>query len=211
MDQSKAHASLGSVYGSGTAEEVAKNYAAWAATYDQETASVGYLLPFFITSWVARYVPAGEGPLLDVGCGTGLSGPCLVALGYDHMEGLDIAPEMLAIARGRGSYSDLKQAALGEELPWPDAYFRAVFSTGVFTIGHAPASGLHELVRITRPGGHLIFTIRDQVYEAGGFPEVMSAIDANGLWRKVEESPWFRAYAVSEPEARVKAFVYQRA
>ena len=60
--------------------------------------SLGYLLPFLIAAWVARYVPVGEGPLLDAGCGTGLSGPSLKALGYDDIAGLDLSPEMLSVA-----------------------------------------------------------------------------------------------------------------
>ena len=63
------------VYAAKTPDELAAGYAAWAATYDSETAALGYSLPFLIAAWVARYVPAGEGPLLDAGCGTGLSGP----------------------------------------------------------------------------------------------------------------------------------------
>ena len=208
--EDRADAALEQVYASSTPEELARGYAAWAASYDGETAALGYLLPFLIAAWVARHVPAGEGPLLDAGCGTGLTGPQLVALGYGDIEGLDLSPDMLRIAASRGAYGDLKQAALGGPLPWPVGHFRAFFSTGVFTIGHAPASGLHELVRITRKGGHAIFTVRDQVFETGGFRAVFSELEAGGLWRAVEESPWFRCYAIAEPEALVKAFVFER-
>ncbi|TGV73619.1 methyltransferase domain-containing protein, partial [Mesorhizobium sp. M00.F.Ca.ET.158.01.1.1] len=121
-------------------ETLAQAYAAWAATYDSETASLGYLLPFLITAWVARHVPAGEGPLLDAGCGTGLSGPSLKALGYGDIAGLDLSNDMLKIAGSRNAYSELKPAMLGGPLPWPDGHFRAFFSTGVFTISHATAS-----------------------------------------------------------------------
>ena len=180
------------VYAAKTPDELATAYAAWAATYDSETASLGYSLPFAIAGWVARYVPAGEGPLLDAGCGTGLSGPSLKALGYDDIAGLDLSPDMLTIAGSRGAYNELKQAALGGPLPWPDGHFRAFFSTGVFTIGHAPASGLHELARITRSGGHAIFTVRDQVLDSGGFRGVFAELERQKKWRPVEESPWFR-------------------
>lgn len=205
----KAGASLESVYSSSSPAEVARSYAAWAATYDSETAARGYLLPFFIPSYVSRYVPIGEGPLLDAGCGTGLSGPLIAALGYGDLAGLDLSAQMLEIAAGRGAYSELRQGVLGEPLPWPSGHFRAFFSTGVFTMGHAPASGLHELVRMTRKGGHAIFTVRDQVFESGGFRAVFDEIEKTGRWRPVEESPWFRCYAVSEPDARVKAFVFE--
>ena len=87
---------------------------------------------------------------------------------------------MLKIAGSRGAYGDLKQAALGGPLPWPDGHFRAFFSTGVFTISHAPASGLHELARITRSGGHAIFTVRDQVLDSGGFRGVFAELEQAG-------------------------------
>lgn len=209
MDFDKASAALDAVYTAQTPEELSAAYAAWAATYDSETASLGYLLPFLITAWVARYVPAGEGPLLDAGCGTGLSGPQLKALGYTNLAGLDLSEDMLKIAGSRQSYNDLKQAMLGGPLPWPDGHFRAFFSTGVFTMGHAPASGLFELVRITRKGGHAIFTVRDKVFEAGVFQAVFDELERGRKWRPVEESPWFRCYAVAEPEALVKTFVFE--
>lgn len=205
----KAKAALDSVYGADTPETLAQAYAAWAATYDSETASLGYLLPFLIAAWVARYVPAAEGPLLDAGCGTGLSGPSLKALGYGDLAGLDLSDDMLKIAGSRNAYRELKQAMLGGPLPWPDGRFRAFFSTGVFTISHAPASGLHELVRITKKGGHAIFTVRDQVFESGGFQAVFDELTQAGKWRLVEQSPWFRCYAIAEPDALVKTFVFE--
>lgn len=209
MDLDKANAALDMVYSASTPEELSAAYAAWAATYDGETAALGYCLPFLITSWVTRHVPAGEGPLLDAGCGTGLSGPCLKALGYGDIEGLDLSSDMLAIAGSRGAYRTLKQAELGGPLPWPDGHFRAFFSIGVFTISHAPASGLHELVRITARGGHAIFTVRDQVLDSGGFRPVIDELRQAGKWRPVEESDWFRAYAVADPDALVKTFVFE--
>ena len=107
------------------------------------------------------------------------------------------------------AYGELKQAELGGPLPWPDGHFRAFFSTGVFTISHAPAASLHELVRITRRGGHAIFTVRDIVLESGGFHDVFAELERQRKWRRVEESKWLRAFAISEPEALVKAFVFE--
>ena len=85
MEHDKANAALETVYAARSSQELVQSYADWAVTYDGETAALGYLLPFLITAWVARYVPRGDGPLLDVGCGTGLSGPSLKGLGYDDL------------------------------------------------------------------------------------------------------------------------------
>ncbi|MCA0276072.1 MAG: class I SAM-dependent methyltransferase [Proteobacteria bacterium] len=200
---------LDMVYAAETETQLAAAYAAWANGYDMETAALGYCLPFVISAWVARHVPKGEGPLLDAGCGTGLSGPYLGSLGYGEIEGLDLSEEMLELARARGGYGALTRAALGGPLPWADGHFAGVFSTGVFTAGHAPASSLDELTRITRPGGFVIFTVRDVVLEAGGFREKFAGLEAAGKWLPIEESQPFRAFAVAEPEVLVKAFVFR--
>ncbi len=207
MTQEKS--ALEQVYAASSAEELAAAYAEWSVDYDRETVGLGYCLPFIIAGWVARYVPMGGGPLLDAGCGTGLSGPYLRALGYDVIDGLDFSEKMLGLARQRNAYRALKQAALGETLPWPDGYFVAFLSSGVFTEGHAPASSLDELARITRPGGYAIFTVRDTVLEEGGFRDVFEWLEKAERWKPVEESPLFRAFAIAEPEVLVKAFVFE--
>jgi predicted TPR repeat methyltransferase len=205
----RKHHPLDAVYAAASPEELADAYAGWSASYDRETLSLGYALPFVVTSWLARHVPVGTGPLLDAGCGTGLSGPFARALGYDDLEGLDFSSEMLAVAGARGSYAKLIQAELGKPLPWPDDHFAAFFSTGVFTEGHAPASALDELARITRPGGHAILTVRDTVLEPRGFRDKFVELERTGRWTPVEESLPFRAFAIAEPEVLVQAFVFR--
>lgn len=202
-------AALDAVYAAQTPEELGRAYAGWAADYDRETIELGYCLPFIITGWVARYLATGAGPLLDAGCGTGLSGPYLRALGYEVLEGLDYSQEMLRLAESRNAYATLKQAELGTALPWPDDHFAAFLSAGVFTAGHAPASSLDELVRITRPGGHAVFTVRDILLDDAGFRERFETLASEGRWRAVEESEPFRAFALAEPDVLVKAFVFK--
>ena len=200
---------LARVYAATTPEEISAAYADWAASYDRDTVRDGYHLPFTIAAWVARHVAPGAGPLLDAGCGSGLSGPILAALGYSEIEGLDLSDEMLALAQSRGSYKRLSKAELGRPLPWPDGHFAAFLSTGVFTAGHAPASALDELARITRPGGFGIFTVRDVVLEVDGFRDKFDELREAGIWRPVEESAPFRAFAIAEPEVLVQAFVFE--
>ena len=209
MSQNEQQRALDRVYAATNPEELANGYADWAAAYDRETIELGYCLPFAITAWVARHVPKDAGILLDAGCGTGLSGPLLVSLGYGDLAGLDLSQEMLDIAASRGCYSDLRQGELGQVLPWPDNHFACFLSTGVFTLGHAPASSLDELVRITRPGGHAIFTVRDKLLEGDAFPAKMDALVRDGRWRLVEESGPFRPFVLAEPQAMNSAFVFE--
>ena len=72
-------------------------------------------------------------------------------MGYPGLAGVDISEGMLSQARARGVYDDLRNRMLGGPLDYADASFAAVVSIGVFTMGHAPAEALDELVRITRP------------------------------------------------------------
>ena len=54
-------------------------------------------------------------------------------------------------------------------------------STGTYPhiAGHAPPSSLDELVRITRPDGHVIFIVRSDMYEGEGFKEKQQALVKN--------------------------------
>ncbi|MGY6710406.1 MAG: class I SAM-dependent DNA methyltransferase [Rhizobiaceae bacterium] len=209
MKQDEQQRALDRVYAATNPDELSAGYADWAAAYDRETIELGYCLPFAITAWVARHVQRGVGPLLDAGCGTGLSGPLLFSLGYDDLAGLDLSPEMLDIAASRGCYADLRQGELGQVLPWPDDHFAGFLSTGVFTLGHAPVSSFDELVRITRPGGHAIFTVRDKLLEGDEFRAKFDALEKAGRWRLVEESRPFRPFVLAEPEALNSAFVFE--
>lgn len=201
---------LEKVYAATATHELADAYALWSADYDRETLSLGYCLPFMITSFIARHVGREEAPLLDAGCGTGLTGPYLAALGYAALDGLDMSDEMLAHAEARGCYTRFVKATLGDPLPLADGAYACVFSTGVFTDGHAPAESLRELSRIVRPGGHLIFTVRQSVYEKGGFDREIDSLLASGHWHLSEQSPPFRAFAIAEPDVFVRAYVLKR-
>ncbi|MEP1209656.1 MAG: class I SAM-dependent methyltransferase [Rhizobiaceae bacterium] len=188
------------VYDAKNTEELSSAYGEWARRYDRDLLEEGYILPFFITSFVARYLPKGEGPILDAGVGTGLSGPYLQALGYTGLAGTDMSDQMLEIARSKGCYDDLKSAVLGETLPWPDDHFAAFISAGVFTTGHAPASSLDELIRITRPGGYAIFNIRQSVFEENGFADKLREQEKAGLVRPVEVSPPFAGFVYDKDD-----------
>ena len=56
---------------------------------------------------------------------------------------------------------------LGDKLDYETGEFDAVISVGVFTLGHAPSSSFDELIRITKSGGHIVFSLRTDVYQDG--------------------------------------------
>ena len=200
---------LAGVFGARSVGELEARYDAWASTYDAENAAAGFRLPTLVAGFVARYVTAGGDPVLDAGCGTGLAGDSLRILGYRNLVGIDLSQQMLAAAARLEVYAALHRMTLGEHLDFPDRHFAASVAAGVFTEGHAPHSSFDELIRVTRPGGHLVFNVRDDIYERDGFREKQDSLVAAGRWRLMEMSERFRPFIVKEAGVVARIFVYR--
>ncbi|MEX0759245.1 MAG: class I SAM-dependent methyltransferase [Tistlia sp.] len=178
-------------------------YAAWARDYDRDVLVLGYQLPPVVAGLCGRHLPPGAGAILDVGCGTGLIGLALQALGYDRMTGADLSEAMLAVAGARGCYEATVRAELGKRLDFPDGSFYAVVASGVFTQGHAPASAFEELARITARGGRVVVTWRADGSHADGYRSVAEALAEAGQWRLLDRSRPYVVFPLSEADADV--------
>ena len=157
---------LDAVYGATTPDEIVSQYDRWAQSYDADMAAVGYRHPAICLALAARHLPRGASPLLDAGAGTGLIGEWLKLLGYPIIEGLDISEGMLAVAARKGIYAKLHKLALGAPLPFANGSFAGIVSVGVFTSGHVGVEGLDELIRICRPGGAIVMTVKTTLFVA---------------------------------------------
>jgi ubiquinone/menaquinone biosynthesis C-methylase UbiE len=99
---------------------------------------------------VARY---GRGlRVLEAGCGTGLVLERLRGFAGEAV-GVDLSRGMLERARERAL--PVAQADIGR-LPFPDASFDVVCSFKVLAHVAAIEEAVRELMRVTRPGGHLV-------------------------------------------------------
>ena len=206
-----ADQNLDRVFGAKSAPEVGAAYDEWAKTYDEDMLSVGYVHPAIAAAMIARYVRDLDQPILDAGCGTGTNGQILSTIGYSALSGLDLSKGMLERARERGVYSGLHEGVLGGPLPFPDDIVGAVVSTGVFTLGHAPPSAFDELLRLTRHGGYLVFSVARSVWNEGGFRPKLAGLETEGRCQLVEETPWYHAMPFSGAERATSArmFVYR--
>jgi len=198
---------LRKAYTSQSAEEIREYYDQWAADYETHMGNVGYTHPAMVAAMLTRYLPAGADPVLDAGAGTGIMAELLVAMGYPDVVGIDNSPEMLARAASKKKYRELRQMTLGERLDFTDDQFAAVVSAGVFTEGHAPLSGLDELIRVTRAGGCIVFTI-SRTYLEGKFDEKGKLLEAAGYWRFVDASQRYNSTPL-EGELPAKVLVYR--
>jgi predicted TPR repeat methyltransferase len=201
---------LEQVYGARSNDELRAIYDDWAGQYDEDLLAFGYSYPAVIAGLVARYVRERDAPILDAGAGTGSVGEVLAILGYTRLVGIDLSDGMLAVARAKGVYAELRNQTLGARLDFADHSFAAVVSAGVLTSGHAPPSCFDELIRITRPGGHLIFTISLRVYEQGGFRPKLDALSTARRWRAIETTPpWSPLPLAPFEAARARAYVFE--
>jgi SAM-dependent methyltransferase len=187
MADAKHGGFLGAVYDAGRPEDVARLYDGWAATYDAEMAAAGYRHPAICLALLARHLARGSAPLLDAGAGTGLVGQWLGIMGYGQVEALDISAGMLAVAAKRNVYSAFHQLALGGPLPFADGTYAGIVSAGVFTSGHVGVEGLAELIRICRPGGVLVLTIKNTLWD-DGFATRITELEAQGRITRLEET-----------------------
>jgi predicted TPR repeat methyltransferase len=178
---------LGAVYAAKRPEEVAALYDGWAGSYDAEMAAAGYRHPTICLALLARHLPRGAAPLLDAGAGTGLIGEWLGIMGYPHVEALDISEGMLAEARRKGAYRAFHCLALGAPLSFADGHFVGIVSAGVFTTGHVGVEGLDELIRITRPGGVVVLTVKTTLWE-DSFAARIAELEGERVISRLEET-----------------------
>ena len=196
------------VYGPASSAETRDYYETWAADYETDTVGQGIRIPYLASAFLARYAAPDAGPVLDAACGTGVVGDALALLGYGPLTGVDLSPAMLAHAEARGIYAALTEGDL-TALPFADADFANTACVGAFGPGHAPPESLAELVRVTAPGGYVVFNLRADTFEEQGFPAAITALADAGRWRQVARSEPFRVYLLNDLDLSAIVFVFQ--
>lgn len=104
--------------------------------------------------WRKSAVQGLHGKVLDVACGTGDMAVELLRQGCS-VTGVDLSKEMVAIAKRKAPQAEYRLADV-ERLPFGDASFDAVTCAfGVRNFVHLE-QGLHEMLRVLKPGGRMV-------------------------------------------------------
>ena len=168
---------LDGAYALKTPEDSVKLYGDWAETYDDSFASAsGYQLPEAVAEAFAR--GDGQGPVLDVGAGTGLVGVALQGLGVNLIDGTDISSAMLAEAAMKDCYENLFEGDLTGTLDVEDGTYQGIVSAGTFTHGHVGPEAFDELLRVAANGALFVLSINAEHFEACGFAAKFEALGA---------------------------------
>ncbi|MFV0514616.1 MAG: class I SAM-dependent DNA methyltransferase [Jhaorihella sp.] len=180
-----------SAYGLKTPEDSRRLYAEWAGDYDDSFAArEDYQL--HIHTARAFVSAGGQGPVLDVGAGTGLCGAVLSNLGVGPIDATDISPEMLAQAMRKDIYRDAIEADINHGIPAPRESYSGIVSSGTFTHGHVGPEAIGALLRIARHGAQFALSINRVHFDSMGFDQLFGLLLKDG-----------RISRLSLPEVRI--------
>ena len=158
---------LDKVYTLDTIKDVADFYDGWATGYEDELAENGYATPARCARAMADHCIDRSAPIAEFGCGTGLGGLALKALGFTCIDGFDRSSEMLDRARPKGGYRALAPIDLSQPLDIaPGTYINAA-AIGVLNPNYLPPSVIDEIVGILPSGGCFVFSINDHAIADG--------------------------------------------
>ncbi|MDJ0894558.1 MAG: methyltransferase domain-containing protein [Alphaproteobacteria bacterium] len=175
---------LPQAYQLGDTKEVAEFYDEWAATYDEELVEANdYVAPMRLAQSFAEHAGRKDLRIIDIGCGTGLAGQALHALGFTRLDGLDLSPGMLAKARAKGVYDALIEGDMTKRVPVDDATYEAAVSAGAFSHSHIGPIGFDEILRIVKPGALICANINADAYERDGYEAKFATLTETGAMR----------------------------
>lgn len=177
-------------------------YDRWAATYETDfVRSTGYIIPDNVAEEFADVAGRLDGPVLDVGCGTGLVAVALVrdtaGEGVNWViDGVDISAEMLGVSAakrrpdGKPLYRQLIDADATTDLSGRDdlaeGSYAGVLSAGTFTHGHLGPDTLRALIPLGRPGAIFAIGINAEHFQSEGFAEMLADELAAGRIRNLD-------------------------
>ena len=160
------------------------HYEAWASTYDDEVGRKHrYAQPRRCAFALAECLDPTVAEVLDVDCGTGLSGLALADAGFSTLDGCDLSPAMLKQAERTRTYRRLFEANLNDGIDVLDDTYDAVTAVGVLLFGHVQTDALREMLRVLRPEGVLVVGLNDHYWADGAVPAELEAIEADGRGR----------------------------
>jgi predicted TPR repeat methyltransferase len=144
----------------------------YADGFEEHLISLGYRVPGRVRAALLRHpkLARGEhlGPVLDLGCGTGLIAVVLSDLRLGPFTGIDISARMLAGARAKQLYAELREGEILMELARDAARWPVILASDVLCYIGALDQVLAAVHARLSPGGWLIFSVEELATDQGG-------------------------------------------
>lgn len=141
------------------------HYDKYSKDYDSLQAMTGFNDPFELVTLLVgpKLNVSTDSKTIDFGCGTGLAGSDLHAVGFREVYGLDGSSDMLGVAGQKNVYKGLWTHLVGCE-PLPEECptdCDLVIASACMIKGHFPNTCFAEMLSALKAGGMMAFTIRD--------------------------------------------------
>lgn len=164
-----------------SSEDAKQMYDRWAEVYDQDLNNGNYQQPIRCAKALLEQISNKNIKVLDVGCGTGLSGLALTEVGFQHVDGCDLSQGMLDKASELEIYKKLFSCNLNEPpIGAKDEEYDAVTAVGVFSFGHIMPEAVDELLRVTKTNGTIIIGLNDHYYDEGILTSKLDSLQSEG-------------------------------
>ncbi len=148
-----------------------------ADQFESHLIELGYCIPGLIRRHVIEFAAtANTGPVLDLGCGTGLVALALSDLALGPITGIDLSPRMLDQARAKSLYATLREARLPAALREDTVMWRLILAADLLCYFGALDDMLSAVRDRMRPGGRFIFSVEELL------PDHDGTIPGNGDW-----------------------------
>lgn len=169
-------------------KEIFDLYTEWADSYEQDVIDNGYRTPERCANDLANVTKDFSLPILDIGCGTGYSGLALQNAGFTNIDGTDINPSMLEIARSRQIYNNVYLGTLENPLPDNASSYAVISAIGVIGSGAAPVGFLKETVKILASEAYFVFSLNEHTLKDPVFQDAIEETIEAGVCYLVSKS-----------------------
>mmetsp|Transcript_11359 Transcript_11359/g.11371 ORF Transcript_11359/g.11371 Transcript_11359/m.11371 type:complete len:178 (-) Transcript_11359:64-597(-) len=171
-----------------------KHYDEHAAKYDAIFEALDYKDPEIVAQVMNDFEEIAKfkdesGVIMDLGCGTGLSGIAINKVGFKNVIGLDASQEMLNRVP-EGTYGKLLKNLVGVD-PMPEEIKLNVdvcVCVSGMVFNHIPISIFETMLLVLKKGGYYVFNVRDPIWEGTELPykATMEKLIAEGKFKEVK-------------------------
>lgn len=179
----KATGKLAKVSGKNAKVDSKLLYDEWANDYDNDLINeYGYIAPKLTVDKFKALVLKKNLKIIDVGCGTGLVGQALYENGYKNIDGYDISPEMLKIAKQSKFYKELKQIDLNDKPTNLSETYDVLICVGSFGYGALEPIAIRHLIGLVKSGGLLFIFMNAEPFKSQNYQKHISTLETQSLW-----------------------------
>ncbi len=152
--------------------------------------------------WIEELTPGPDFRILDIGCGAGMLSIELAARGF-QVHAIDPVEEMVELVQQNAmeaGIADRLTCSVGNiyAIDAEDASFDLTVALGVFVCLDRPEEALREMMRVTKPGGHILFSTQNELGLVGWFDPLRNPL-LRSAWKPVKSALLRRGFDLRNP------------